>query len=636
MSDSISVLCVDNDPSFLQTTAASLERENPRFRVLTERNAHDALERLQGDPGAIDCVVSDYELPGLNGIELLRTIQDRFPDSPTPFVLLTGTGSEEIAADALNAGASSYVRKGNSEVYEYVAKRIDHDLRAARNRRDRKRFDAFVGAINDPVYVLDEEGRFTYVNDALVDLVGYEREEILGERPQMIKDGTGVETGEEQLRRLLSADGPDSVTFEIQIRRKDGETIVCEDHMGLLPYDGDEFRGSLGVLRDVSERKRRKRAINALHRTTRELIAADSAEDIADIIADAATDLLGLSNTTVHFYDDDQDALVPVAWTDTIDEAIGEPPVLDRDSLAWKCFEDGTQRAYSDLDEQPDVRNEPTPAGSELIAPLDTYGVVIAASTERDAFEEYDRRLLTVLCENAAVALDRVTRERLLRDRERELERQNERLEEFAGVVSHDLRNPLSVASGRLTLLREECNSEEIEPIENALDRMKRIIQDVLWLAREGRNIGETGPVDLEEAIESAWTIAADGRDDAELRLSPSGSEGLPTVEADVDRLRQLLENLFRNALEHAGKDVTVTAGVLDDGFYIEDDGPGIVATERDSVFEAGYSTDEDGTGFGLRIVEQVADAHGWDVRLGESNDGGARFEIVGVERIAD
>jgi len=636
MSDSISVLCVDSDPSFLQTTAASLERENPRFRVLTERNAHDALERLQGDPDSIDCVVSDYELPGLNGIELVRTIRDRFPDSPTPFVLLTGAGSEEIAANALNAGASSYVRKGDSEVYEHVAKRIDHDLRAARNRRGRKRFDAFVGAINDPVYVLDEEGRFTYVNDALVDLVGYEREEILGEPPHVIKDEPSVETGEGQLRRLLSSDGPDSVTFEIQIRRKDGEPIVCEDHMGLLPYDGDEFRGSLGVLRDISERKRRKRTINALHRTTRELVAADSAEDIADIIADAATDLLGLSDTTVYFYDDDLDALVPVAWTDRVDETVGEPSVLDRDSLAGECFDDGTQRAYTDLDGRSDVRNEPTPVGSELIAPLDTYGVVIAASTEHDAFEEDDCRLLTVLCENAAVALDRVTREGLLRGRERELERQNKRLEEFAGVVSHDLRTPLSVASGRLTLLREECNSEEIEPIENALDRMERIIQDVLWLAREGRNIGETGPVDLGEAIESAWAIVADGYDDAELRLSPSGAEGLPTIEADVDRLRQLLENLFRNALDHAGADVTVTAGVLDDGFYVEDDGPGIVATERDSIFEAGYSTNEGGTGFGLRIVEQVVDAHGWDVRLGESNDGGARFEIVDVEFAAD
>ena len=97
-------------------------------------------------------------------------------------------------------------------------------------------------------------------------------------------------------------------------------------------------------------------------------------------------------------------------------------------------------------------------------------------------------------------------------------------------------------------------------------------------------------------------------------------------------RLGRLLENLFRNALEHGGTDVTVTVRLLEDGLAVEDDGPGVPESERERLFDAGYSTTERGTGFGLRIVRQIADEHGWDVTVGESATGGARFEVTGVE----
>jgi signal transduction histidine kinase len=85
--------------------------------------------------------------------------------------------------------------------------------------------------------------------------------------------------------------------------------------------------------------------------------------------------------------------------------------------------------------------------------------------------------------------------------------------------------------------------------------------------------------------------------------------------------------------VEDAGSDpsVTVTVGDLPDGFFVADDGPGIPAEVRDEAFEAGYSTNPEGTGFGLSIVREVADAHGWDVRLVDAEEGGARFEFRGV-----
>ena len=208
--------------------------------------------------------------------------------------------------------------------------------------------------------------------------------------------------------------------------------------------------------------------------------------------------------------------------------------------------------------------------------------------------------------------------------REETLKRQNERLEEFASVVSHDLRNPLRVADGRLELIREECESDHIEDVAQALGRMETLIADLLTLAREGKRVSETEPVDLADVAETCWQNVK--TDDAVVNVEINH-----VVEADRSRLAQLLENLIRNAVEHSTDDVAVTVDDLENGFYVEDDGPGIPKDERDNVFDAGYSTTEDGTGFGLSIVEQVAEAHGWEIRVTEGTDGGARFEIIGV-----
>ncbi len=212
------------------------------------------------------------------------------------------------------------------------------------------------------------------------------------------------------------------------------------------------------------------------------------------------------------------------------------------------------------------------------------------------------------------------------RRRERALEQQNQRLDEFTGAVSHDLRNPLNVIRGRLDLARETGDPEHLEAMEQAAERMETLIEDLLQLARQGRLVGETESVPLETAARNAWANV----DTAEASLSCESDLG--SVAADPDRLYQLFENLFRNAVEHAGETATITVGPMDRGFYVADDGPGIPEEDREAVFERGFTTSEDGTGFGLSIVESIVSAHGWYIEVVESERGGARFEITGVE----
>jgi signal transduction histidine kinase len=216
----------------------------------------------------------------------------------------------------------------------------------------------------------------------------------------------------------------------------------------------------------------------------------------------------------------------------------------------------------------------------------------------------------------------------------RELERQNERLEQFASTLSHDLRNPLTVARGQVELLEAELASleeadqealrEHTESLERAHDRMEAIIEDVLTLAREGTTVQDPSPVSLREAAEDAWaTVDSKG---ATLTVTADR-----TVEADRSRLLRALENLFRNAVEHGGADVSVEVGDLDDGFYVADDGPGIDEDAAGDVFDYGYTTSETGTGLGLSIAETIAQAHGWRLYVDTTARDGAMFVFADV-----
>ena len=207
------------------------------------------------------------------------------------------------------------------------------------------------------------------------------------------------------------------------------------------------------------------------------------------------------------------------------------------------------------------------------------------------------------------------------KERERELRRQNERLDEFASVVSHDLRNPISIADGYLDMAEQTGEATHFQKVRSAIDRMDALVEDLLELAREGEVVGDAEPVALTDVADTAWRHV----DTAEATLE---LQGAVTIEADADRLTELFENLFRNAVEHAGPDVTVRIVPTDAGFAVADDGPGIPADERESVFQPGVTQSDDGTGFGLPIVRRIAEAHGWRVSVAESIDGGACFEF--------
>jgi signal transduction histidine kinase len=212
--------------------------------------------------------------------------------------------------------------------------------------------------------------------------------------------------------------------------------------------------------------------------------------------------------------------------------------------------------------------------------------------------------------------------------RERHRVRADERVAEFASIVSHELRNPIDSARTRVNVAQETGEDVHFEKAIDGLTKMSRIIDDLVTLAREGTMVDDPAAMDLATVVDIAWgSVDAGG-------ATLTTDDDLGTVYADEGPLQHLLENVFRNAVDHGGEDVTVHVGRLPHGFYVEDDGPGIPESDREHVFEPGFSKSRDGTGLGLRIVERVATAHGWSVAAVESEElGGARIEVTGVDR---
>ena len=229
---------------------------------------------------------------------------------------------------------------------------------------------------------------------------------------------------------------------------------------------------------------------------------------------------------------------------------------------------------------------------------------------------------LTLLSGTVGVAAGTVAGWYELRQRAavREARRQSERLEQFASVVSHDLRNPLGVAQGRLQEAFRTGDPSHLRPVADSLDRMDDLIDETLSVARSGSAVTDPEPTQLVALAAEAWETVDTG--DATLE-----TDGDRRLLAERARALTLFENCVRNAVEH-GDAETIRVGAFSDGFYVEDDGSGVPADVRETLFEQGVSTDRDGSGLGLAIVAAVADAHGWTVSATQSADGGARFEF--------
>ncbi|WP_136716159.1 PAS domain S-box protein [Halorientalis salina] len=754
---SVRVLHVDDEPDLVELSATYLERERADLTVVTETSAADALGRLDG--AAIDCVVSDYDMPGMDGLEFLEAVRESHPE--LPFILFTGKGSEEIASEAITAGVTDYIQKEvGADQYTVLANRIERAVRATRaedaleesermlstlignlpgmvyrcrnepgwpmefvsdgcrpltgydaeriesgsidwgsevihpddrgtmwetvqaaldererfevtyrirtaegetrwmweqgqgiyedgavttiegfitditDRKEaqqrRQQYETIVESMDDGAYILDENCQFEFVNTPFLGVSGRQESDVIGEKAGLFVSDSSRANYQTALDRLERGDAS-QIRTEVDVTPPDRDELTVHLRLTRLAEDG-QFRGIVGIARDISERKARERELEryeTIIQAVGDPVYTLDAEGNFTFMNDAIEPLTGYEPDTLE--GKHVSTIVPDADAETARDLI--ETLLESDDRRNATFEMGLKTR--DGDRIPSENHMALlPFGSDGKF-RGTAGVV------RDITERKQRE---------------------------------ERLAQFASVVSHDLRNPLNVIQGRLEFARKTGDSEHLDTMADAADRMERLIDDLLTLAQQGQTVGDTEPVDVERVAVDAW-------EQVETDASTLDVDGpIGTVSADRGWLRELFENLFRNAVEHgstspdsqARQDAvehgstgeadgpTVRVGPIDgegegeqapSGIYVADDGRGIPPEERQRVFEHGYSESDEGTGFGLTIVENIVEAHGWEITLTDSDSGGipasdasgesgdergesagTRFEITGLD----
>ncbi|GAA0657219.1 PAS domain S-box protein [Salarchaeum japonicum] len=695
----IDILHIDDDAGFCELVAAFLEREREHFTVHSATEPRAALERLADGELSVDCIVSDYDMPDLDGLTLLKRVRDTHPE--LPFILFTGKGSEEIASEAITAGVTDYLQKaGGTEQYSVLANRIQNAVDGVRAERYLNRGLEAIETARDGIAILDETGAIEYVNSAWADILGYDRDELLGthweafyreEDIQQVYDVLLPEARQGRWRGTTSfvRKNGDEITAEHTLSYTDDGSLICtlsplpsktdagnaslkeramdEAPLGILLTDPHQDDNPVVYANEAFTGLTGYERAEVLGRNCRFLQGEDTADEPVAALREAVENR---EATTVELrnyradgtafwnrvriaplFDDAGDLELFVGFQDDVTEQKQYERQLQTQTARLEAlFEhspdmfavhdingvirDVNQRFCDELGYSEDELLGRTVWNLDQSADRDratAFWKSMTPNTPRRFEGELERRDGTTLPvevhlirlnlegKDRFVAMDRDISEQ--KRRERELVQHNERLERFTSVVSHDLRNPLQVADGHVELLRDECESEHIEKISDALGRMDALIDDLLALARAGEDAMETEPVSLAAMARACWEAIS--APDASLSV-----ETARTVEADRDQLQQLLTNLLQNAVDHGGADVSVTVGETEAGFYVADDGRGFPDAAQSRLFEAGYTTADAGTGFGLSIVAEVVDRHDWEITATNGADGGARFEI--------
>ncbi|MFB6077634.1 MAG: ATP-binding protein [Halarchaeum sp.] len=570
------VCCLAADPDARQRIRAVLDEHAPgERRVVTDRPV-DGLARV----GASDCVVVVHDPPTLDAIDVLDAVRERAPDVPVV------VADPDPDVDPVAHGATDVVRLDETPRAVLASRIRDRAIRHRATERDATNYRETFANAHDGMLLFDDDATVVDANDRACDVLDRPRDGLVD---------APLEQFSPHANRLASAlDDRERIRDVLPVTRPDGTERVVD---ATVTRDVAPDR-HLAVFRDVTDRR------------------ADRVE--LERLRDRIEFVLTRTNSLTWTVDGDTGDLVSVygarfVGPDGDPAAIeGEPmrdvlgAVVHPDDLS--AIRDGVERVRA---------GERDSFEAEFRGNPDADGV-----RERWFETAAHRRTDDTGAEVIGFTTDVTAQKR----QSLELEAQNERLDRFASVVSHDLKTPLATAQGHLELARDSDDLAPLDDVAAAHDRMERIIDDLRWLTREGRDIGSTDPVDLADVVERAWRLVAPAGD-ATLVVA----DGLGTVEADGDRLRQLLENVLSNAVTHGGDDVTVRVEALPDGFAISDDGPGVPPDEREDVLDYGYSTRDAGTGYGLAIVTDIAAAHDWTLALTESERGGLRLEFRGV-----
>lgn len=421
MSDSSTAVLVVDDDESIRTLCERLFAEFSTLSVHTAPDVESARAVL-ADRDDVRCVVSDYVLPDETGVEFARTLQER--DDDLPFVILTGKGNDDVVDAAFDAGVDDYFQKdAGTSSYRNLVRRVENliDQRDAQRtlESERERFQTLIEASTDLITILDDTGQYQYVSPAAEQVFGFEPTELLGENAFKHVHPDDRESLFERFDELVNAADDTVEALEYRHMTGDGEYRWFESTGENSPHS--TVGGYVINTRDVTKRKRRENALEALNDSMRDVILADTRADIAAVLVETPLRVTAATNAAYYEWCNDTGVLTlrDHTWaTDALPDEIGG------DSVVWKAFVDEATTQISNGESEDTTLPVDAPHG--LVVPVDREGVLLCVSQQ--PFDPDDVHIAEMLVAGCRSALERSEYVDVLERKETELSEKRDRL----------------------------------------------------------------------------------------------------------------------------------------------------------------------------------------------------------------
>jgi PAS domain S-box-containing protein len=650
-------------------------------RVATQCDMQAALDETEWD-----IIISDYSMPGFDGLTALKLYHEAKLD--IPFILVSGTIGEEIAVEAMRAGAHDYLMKDNlvrlvpavqRELHEAQIRHAHRQAQEALHTNEKK-YRLLVEHAPSGIYEIDlTNARFISVNEVMCEYTGYTKEEFLNLDPAELLT---EENRQRFLARYVQMQKGEHVpeTVEYQIRGKNGKEFWV-NLQTRMTWEDDKLK-ALVVAHDITERKlaeeslrRYAERLSTFHKIDLAILAAQSMEEIAQAAINHIRQLVPcLAASAVLFESHSLEALLFVTATD---QPIGIQPgirfALERYQEVDRLLSTLSQGEVLLIEDLPVLADEwPQLDGVialgmrfVLLVPLlfqnNLLGFIGLGAADHTAFGEEQVEITREIANQLAIAIQQaafideirqhaVELEERVAERTRELQLANEHLEalsrvkdEFVSNVSHELRTPITNMMMYHSLIssRPEQQEKYLDVLKREICRLSDLIEDLLFLSRLDQDRTE-----LRLTLVDLNTLVSQYVEDRRLLTSKHGlelfftpCEVTPIVLADESLVSQVFSILLTNATNYtpAGGRIDIAISQNDDqwGISVSDTGPGIEPGELDKVFErffrgaAGRASTVAGTGLGLSIAKEIVERHQGEIEVRSSGKPGEGATFV-------
>ena len=587
-----------------------------------------------------------FQLDSINADKIYNTIDVRLEGGSNSYELKVKIKNGTIR-HWLVSGAPNFDEKGN--VIGSIGIHLDiTEDKKNRELLEEQKLELDTIFSNVPMgIILGKDDKFIRTNSKFDELMNVKKGEVLG--TSMEKFGLASQRDKELLKKMNSGK-LDHFTVNKRYLRKDGTVLWVKITLNAIKDSNGFIKYQLGLIEDITSERENTAIIKTIDRITKALLGKTNIYEIAWAIVGYIADYLDTNDCIIYLVNKEKNVLEQIAvYGDKLGEDYGIKNKLDipiSDGIVGKVVQSGISEIIKDTSKDPRYIIDDSIRLSEITVPIisngEVIGVIDSEHKDKNHYSKEQVKILENIANLVAISLKTALN---IREREaveaknkkllKEWEKSNEALQEYAHIVSHDLKSPLRSIDALVNWLKEdnkdlfdENSLKNFELIETTLERMEQLISDVLHYSRVDIEASKETDIDLNLIVDDIVSVLYIPN-----HVTVKVNQLLPFIKGDKTKLQQVFLNLITNAIKFSDKskgliEIDFSTKENHYEFSIKDNGIGIDKKYHDKIFKIFHTLNrnKDSTGIGLSIVKKIVNLHGGDIWLESELKKGTTF----------